>query len=384
MPRSTDHIVTTHAGSLPRPDDVVELIWGGIEGKEVDQGKLDEALDRAVPEVVGKQREAGIDVVSDGELSKPGFSNYINDRFTGFEGRAEFQADDVAPFPNLAMRLFNTPAMAHLVFANCVDEVTVKDPDAVRQDVDRLKRAIGDADPSTAFMGAISPGQIAFNFPDQHYGSHEKYLEALGQALRHEYKAITDAGFNLQIDSPDLAMAAHCRSVGSSIQSWDTHLPMAIDALNAALDGIAPEQVRLHVCWGNYAGPHHKDVPLRDIVGEVFKANAGTFYVEGANPRHEHEWEIFKEVDLPEGKDLILGVIDVKVNAVEHPRLVAQRLTRLADVVGRENVQAGTDCGFDTFIRFSQVDPDVVWLKLQALAEGAAMASQELWGRAAA
>ena len=178
-------------------------------------------------------------------------------------------------------------------------------------------------------MGAISPGQIAFNFPDHHYGSHEKYLEALGEALRHEYKAITDAGFNLQIDSPDLAMAAHCRSVGSSIQSWDTHLPMAIDALNAALDGIPAEQVRLHVCWGNYAGPHHKDVPLRDIIEPVLKANAGTFYVEGANPRHEHEWEVFKEVGLPDGKDLILGVIDVKVNAVEHPRLVAQRLTRL-------------------------------------------------------
>ena len=384
MPRSTDHIVTTHAGSLPRPDDVVEMIWGGIEGKPVDQAALEQRLDGAVAEIVQKQRGAGIDVVSDGELSKPGFSNYINDRFTGFEGRSEFQADDVAPFPNLAMRLFATPAMAHLVFANCVDEVTVKDPDAVHRDIDRLKEAIGDAPPESAFMGAISPGQVAFNFPDQHYGSHEKYLEALAQALRHEYKAITDAGFNLQIDSPDLAMAAHCRSVGSSVQSWDTHLPMAIDALNAALDGIPQEQIRLHVCWGNYAGPHHKDVPLRDIVDEVFRANAGTFYVEGANPRHEHEWEIFKEVDLPEGKDLILGVIDVKVNAVEHPRLVSQRLTRLAEVVGRENVQAGTDCGFDTFIRFSQVDPDVVWLKLQALSEGAAMASQELFGKAAA
>jgi 5-methyltetrahydropteroyltriglutamate--homocysteine methyltransferase len=380
MPRSTDHIVTTHAGSLPRPDDVVELIWSGIEdGQPVDQAALDERLDRAVPEIVQKQRDAGVEVVSDGELSKPGFSNYINDRFTGFEGRAEFQADDVADYPNLAMRLFNTPAMAHLVFANCVDEVTVKDPDAVQRDVERLKKSLGDTPPDQAFMGAISPGQIAFNFPDQHYGSHEKYLEALGQALRHEYKAITDAGLNLQIDSPDLAMAAHCRSVGSSIQSWDTHLPMAIDALNAALDGIPPEQVRLHVCWGNYAGPHHKDVPLRDIIEPVLKANVGTFYVEGANPRHAHEWEVFKEVSLPEGKDLILGVIDVKVNAVEHPRLVAQRLTRLAEVVGRENVQAGTDCGFDTFIRFSQVDPDVVWLKLKALSDGAEMASKELW-----
>jgi 5-methyltetrahydropteroyltriglutamate--homocysteine methyltransferase len=380
MPRSTDRIVTTHAGSLPRPDDVVEMIWAGIEGQPTDEEALEERLDTAVADIVKQQRDAGIDVVSDGELSKPGFSNYINDRFTGFEGRAEFQADDVADYPNLAMRLFNTPAMAHLVFANCVDEVTVKDPDAVQRDIERLKRAIGDTPPSEAFMGAISPGQVAFNFPDQHYGSHEKYLEALGEALRHEYKAITDAGFNLQIDSPDLAMAAHCRSVGSSIQSWDTHLPMAIDALNAALDGIPEEQVRLHVCWGNYAGPHHKDVPLEDIIDPVLKANAGTFYVEGANPRHAHEWEVFKEVDLPEGKDLILGVIDVKVNAVEHPRLVAQRLTRLAEVVGRENVQAGTDCGFDTFIRFSQVDPDIVWLKLQALSEGAEMASKELWG----
>jgi 5-methyltetrahydropteroyltriglutamate--homocysteine methyltransferase len=381
MPRSTDRILTTHAGSLPRPDDVVEVIWAGIEQEQPpDQAELDRRLDRAVPEIVRQQRDAGIDIVSDGELSKPGFSNYINDRFTGFEGRAEFQADDVADYPNLAMRLFNTPAMAHLVFANCTGEVTVKDPDAVRRDVERLKQAIGDSPPDRAFMGAISPGQIAFNFPDHHYGSHEAYLAALGEALRHEYTAITDAGFNLQIDSPDLAMAAHCRSVGSSIQSWDTHLPMAIEALNAALEGIPEEQVRLHVCWGNYAGPHHKDVPLADIVGEVFKANAGTFYVEGANPRHEHEWEVFKDAKLPDGKDLILGVIDVKVNAVEHPRLVAQRLTRLAGVVGKENVQAGTDCGFDTFIRFSQVDPDVVWLKLQALSEGAAIASEELWG----
>ena len=205
MPRSTDHIVTTHAGSLPRPDDVVDMIWGGIEGKPVDRDALEQRLDGAVAEIVTKQRDAGIDVVSDGELSKPGFSNYINDRFTGFEGQAEFQADDVAPFPNLAMRLFATPAMAHLVFANCVDEVTVKDPDAVHRDIERLKKALGDTPPDQAFMGAISPGQVAFNFPDQHYGSHEKYLEAIGQALRHEYKAITDAGLSLQIDSPDLA-----------------------------------------------------------------------------------------------------------------------------------------------------------------------------------
>src|SRR3954454_7710019 len=215
MPRSTDRIVTTHAGSLPRPDDVVEMIWAGIEGEPTDAQALEQRLDGAVSEIVKQQRDAGTDVVSDGEVSKPGFTTHIDDRFTGFEGRAEFQADDVAPFPNLAMRLFATPAMAHLVFANCVGPVEVRDPEAVHRDIDRFKRALGDAPPGEAFMGAISPGQVAFNFPDQHYGSHEKYLEALGEALRHEYKAITDAGFNLQIDSPDLAMAAHCRSVGS-------------------------------------------------------------------------------------------------------------------------------------------------------------------------
>src|SRR4029078_4021022 len=212
-------------------------MWAALEEERpADQAELDKRLDRAVPEIVAKQREAGIDVVSDGELSKPGVSNYINDRFTGFEGRAEFQADDVADYPNLAMRLFNTPAMAHLVFANCVDEVTVNDPAAVRRDVERLKSALGDTPPDQAFMGAISPGQIAFNFPDHHYGTHEKYLEALGQALRHEYKAITDAGFTLQIHSPDLPIDGHCRSVGSSILGWDTTLPLAIEALNGALD----------------------------------------------------------------------------------------------------------------------------------------------------
>jgi 5-methyltetrahydropteroyltriglutamate--homocysteine methyltransferase len=379
MPRSTDRILTTHAGSMPRPEEVVDLIWGEIDGKEVDHDELERRLDGAVAEIVRKQREAGIDIVSDGEMSKPGFSNYVNDRFTGFEGRAEFQADDVANFPNLAMRLFATPAMAHLVFANCVGPVEVKDTEAVHRDVARLQRALGDVPPESAFLPAVSPGQIAFNFPNQHYSGHVEYLGALATAMRHEYKAITDAGFNLQIDSPDLAMAAHCRSVGSSIESWDTHLPLAIEALNTALEGIPPEQVRLHVCWGNYAGPHHKDVPLRDIVDPVLKANVGAIYVEGANPRHAHEWEVFKDVRLPEGKSVVLGCIDVKVNAVEHPRLVAQRITRLAELVGRENVIAGTDCGFDTFIRFSQVDPDVVWLKLQALSEGAQMASDELF-----
>jgi 5-methyltetrahydropteroyltriglutamate--homocysteine methyltransferase len=379
MTAQADRILTTHAGSLPRPDDLAEMIWAGIDGNPVDAAALDARLDSAVEEIVRRQRDAGVDIVSDGELSKSGFSTYVNDRFSGFDGRSEFQADDVADFPNLAMRLFATPAMAHLVFANCVGEVTYTGHDALAADIRRLRAAIGDADPSTAFMGAISPGQIAFNYPDQHYGSHEAYLAALADVLAVEYNAIVDAGFNLQIDSPDLAMAAHCRSVGSSVGDWHTHLPLAVDALNAALDGIPREKVRMHVCWGNYGGPHHKDVPFADIVGEVLRAHVGTIYPEGANPRHEHEWRVFEDVKLPDGMQVILGVIDVKSNFVEHPRVVADRLVRLAKIVGRENVLAGTDCGFDTFIRFSLVDPDVAWLKMEALSEGAAIASSELW-----
>jgi 5-methyltetrahydropteroyltriglutamate--homocysteine methyltransferase len=375
---SADRILTTHAGSLPRPDDLVDMIWAQQEGRDVDPAELDSRIDSAVAEVVAKQREAGIDLISDGEMSKTGFSTYVNERFSGFDGRAEFQADDVADFPNLAMRLFNTPAMAHLVFSNCVGPAELKDKDAVVRDVDRLKRALGDADPSTAFVGAISPGQIAFNYPDQHYGSHERYLSALADELSYEYRTITDAGLNLQIDSPDMAMAAHCRSVGSSVGDWHTHLPLAVDALNAALDGIPHERVRLHVCWGNYGGPHHKDVALSEIIGEALRVNAGTIYVEGANPRHAHEWRVFEDVDLPDDKSVILGVIDVKSNHVEHPRLVADRLVHLGKIVGKERLLAGTDCGFDTFIRFSLVDPDVAWLKLKSLSEGAEIASGEL------
>ena len=374
---SADRILTTHAGSLPRPDDLVDMIWAQQEGRDVDEAELEARIDSAVAEVVAKQRDAGIDLISDGEMSKTGFSTYVNERFSGFDGRAEFQADDVADFPNLAMRLFNTPAMAHLVFSNCVGPAELKDKDAVVRDVDRLNRALGDADPSTAFVGAISPGQIAFNYPDQHYGSHERYLSALADELSYEYRTITEAGMNLQIDSPDMAMAAHCRSVGSSVGDWHKHLPLAVDALNAALDGIPPEQIRLHVCWGNYGGPHHKDVPLSEIIGEALRVNAGSIYVEGANPRHAHEWRVFEDVDLGE-RSVILGVIDVKSNHVEHPRLVADRLVQLGKIVGKERVIAGTDCGFDTFIRFSLVDPDVAWLKLKSLSEGAEIASGEL------
>jgi len=378
MAGGNGQILTTHAGSLPRPNELADTIWARIDGQEVDETKLESLIESAVNEVVAKQREVGIDLISDGEMSKTGFSTYINDRFGGFAGRSEFQADDVAPFPNLAMKLFATDSMAHLIFANCVGPVEVADKDAVHRDIARLKSAMGDGDPSTAFMGTISPGQIAFNYPDQYYGSHEKYLAACADALAYEYRAIIDAGLDLQIDSPDMAMAAHSRSVGSSVGDWHHHLPLAVEALNGALTGIPRERVRFHVCWGNIGSPHHFDIPLADIIDQVLKVNAGTIYVEGANPRHAHEWRVFQDVPLPDDKKVILGVIDVKTNYVEHPRLVADRLVQVGKFVGKDRLMAGTDCGFDTFIRWSLVDPDVAWLKLKSLAEGAEIASAEL------
>jgi 5-methyltetrahydropteroyltriglutamate--homocysteine methyltransferase len=373
-----DRILTTHAGSLPRPDELADTIWARQDGEEVDDAQLQSLIESAVDQVIAKQREAGIDLISDGEMSKTGFSTYVNDRFSGFGGRAEFQADDVAPFPNLAMRLFATPSMAHLVFSNCVGPVELKDKDGVDRDVARFKTALGNTDPSEAFMGAVSPGQIAFNYPDQYYGSHEKYLAACAEALSYEYRAIIDAGFNLQIDSPDMAMAAHSRSVGSSVGDWHHHLPLAVDALNGALEGIPPERVRFHVCWGNIGSPHHHDVPLEQIIDQVYRVNAGAVYVEGGNPRHSHEWRVFRDHELPDDKSVILGVIDVKSNYIEHPRVVADRLVRLGQIIGKERLSGGTDCGFDTFIRWSLVDPDVAWLKLKALSDGAEIASGEL------
>jgi 5-methyltetrahydropteroyltriglutamate--homocysteine methyltransferase len=373
-----DRILTTHAGSLPRPPDLIELIWAKMDGQDVDAGQLEDRMRTAVAEVVAKQRELGIDVISDGEMGKPGFSTYVSERFSGFDGRAEFQSDDVAPFPDLAMRLFATDSMAHVVFSNCVGPVKLTDGDSIHRDIANFKAALGETSPDDAFMGSISPGQIAFNYPDHYYGSHEAYLGALVDALSYEYRAIIDAGLNLQIDSPDLAMAAHSRSVGSSISSWDQHLPLAVEAINAALEGIAPERVRLHVCWGNYAGPHHCDVPFADIAGEVIKANVGTIYPEGGNPRHEHEWRVFADLELPDGMKVILGVIDTKTNYIEHPQVVADRLVRVGRLIGRDRLMAGTDCGFDTFINFSQVDPAVAWHKLDAMVQGAALATAEL------
>jgi 5-methyltetrahydropteroyltriglutamate--homocysteine methyltransferase len=352
--RNTDRIQTTHAGSLPRPDDLTRLMWDSIDGKAVDAATLKRRVAEAVCDVVSLQRTAGIDVISDGEMSKIGFSNYVIQRFSGFGERAQFMATDLADFPILIR-------------------------EAVKSDIANFKSALGNSSPDDAFIPAVTPGQMLFNFPNHYYPTREEYLEAAGNALRVEYQAIVDAGFNLQLDSPDLAMHRHSFSDGKGPTTLKSYIPLAIEALNHATRGIPAEKMRLHLCWGNYAGPHHHDVEMRDIIEPVLKANASFIYFEAANPRHEHEWEVWNEVKLPDDKAIIPGVIDTVTNTVEHPRLVAQRLERFAKIVGRENVIGGTDCGFGTFVGFHNCDPKIAWLKLEALAQGARMASEELW-----
>lgn len=382
MKRSTDRILTTHAGSLPRPADLTRMMWDIIDEKQVDQGKLKTRIAEAVAEVVARQRDAGIDIISDGEMSKIGFSNYVMQRYSGFANRTQFIATDLGDFPEIITKLFvENEGGRHLVMPNVEAPITLRDPDAIQQDIANFKAALGGSDPDDAFIPAVTPGQMLFNFPNKYYPSDEAYLEAAAKALSAEYKAIVDAGFNLQLDAPDLAMRAHCWTGDVGAADVRTYVPMSIEAMNEAIRGLPANKVRLHVCWGNYAGPHHHDVELKDIIAPVLRINAGAIYFEGANPRHAHEWEVWKETRIPDGMMLIPGVIDTLTNHVEHPRLVAQRLETYAGIVGRENVIGGTDCGFGTFVGWSGCDPNAAWLKLKALAEGARIASDRLWGR---
>jgi 5-methyltetrahydropteroyltriglutamate--homocysteine methyltransferase len=324
---------------------------------------------------VSHQRRIGIDVVSDGEMGKTGFANYLVGRFNGFApGTAKPLWKDLLAFPGVAARRAAlSPSLVAVPVHDCVGPIELRDPEAIQRDIDMLRGA----NPGAAFMCAPSPGQVTFNFPNKHYPSHEAYLEAAGEALRHEYQAILDAGFMLQLDAPELAMAAHCAIEGSDIDDFPAHLAQSVEALNHAVRGLPSERMRLHVCWGNYPGTHHLDVELREIVDQVLGARPASIYIEAANPRHEHEWEVWQGRRLPEDKSLIVGVIDVLTNHIEHPRLVAQRILRFTNLIGRDRVIAGTDCGFATMAGATNIDPDAAWAKLEALVEGAAIASAE-------
>jgi 5-methyltetrahydropteroyltriglutamate--homocysteine methyltransferase len=384
MKRSTDRILTTHTGSLPRPAELRALLTAQEAGTPPDRAVLDAAVRTAVGQIVTQQVAAGLDVVNDGEQGKPGYATYIKDRVTGFGGQSKVTTvwTEARDFPEYWARLTGNTRSAFSRPA-CDGPIAWKDFGAVRRDIETLAAAVAGTPATETFMSAASPGVVSIFLANEHYGSREAYLEAIARVMKNEYEAIVAAGFVLQLDCPDLAMARHNRFPDLSLAEFRKIVALHLEVLDEATRTIPPDRMRLHLCWGNYEGPHHRDVPLRDIIDLVLRARPAGVSFEGANPRHDHEWAIWKEVRLPPGKVLIPGVIDSTTNFIEHPELVAQRIVRYASVVGRENVIAGTDCGFGTFADNDAIDPRIAWAKLATLAEGARRASDELWSRAA-
>jgi 5-methyltetrahydropteroyltriglutamate--homocysteine methyltransferase len=391
--RSTERILTTHAGSLPRPDDLRALLVASQGGRQSDPAAFERACAAAVRQAVAKQRECGIDIICDGEMSKVSYVGYVRDRFDGIHEGAVATGSDINPvlptsveFPDIAAHPDFAEARAKsgaglAVVPVHAGAVSYRDTAPLAADIARLKSAAGDA--GMLFMNAASPGVLATFIPTAHYRNEDDYIAALAAAMRTEYAAIHRAGLLLQIDCPDLAMSWHMRHWRAGEAAFLRVAHRNMEVLNEATADIPAEAMRIHICWGNYGGPHTHDLPVAKLFEVLRRTRAQAISFEGANPRHEHEWEDWRQAALPDDKVLIPGVVDSTTNFVEHPRLVAQRIKHYADIVGRERVIAGTDCGFGTFaLRHHQVFPSVVWSKLSALSEGARMASAELWGRA--
>jgi 5-methyltetrahydropteroyltriglutamate--homocysteine methyltransferase len=380
MKRSTDRFLTTHTGSLPRPGDLIRAMFAREEGVPVDAGALAARVRAAVAEVVSKQVAAGLDVVNDGEMSKPSYATYVKDRLSGFGGTSHpLQYRDLSEFPEMARRVFGDPGRSRRRTPACDGSIAVRDAEAVRTDTGNLAAALAGVSAAEGFLTAASPGVISLFFRNDHYPSHEAYLQAIAEAMRHEYEAVVHAGFVLQVDCPDLGMGRHIQFADLSLDEFRMKARLHVETLNHALANLPPDRLRLHLCWGNYEGPHHHDVALADILDIVLEARPSGLSLEAANPRHAHEWKVFEGVKLPVGKVIIPGVIDSTTNFIEHPDLVAERIGRYARLVGRENILAGTDCGFGTWVGQAAVDPDVAWAKLASLAEGARRASREFW-----
>jgi 5-methyltetrahydropteroyltriglutamate--homocysteine methyltransferase len=379
--QNSNRIHTTHVGSLPRPQAVVDMLFAEDRGEPIDRGAYDDVMHSAVHDCVAKQVAAGVDVVSDGEVSKISYATYIRHRLSGFETGEVPRATpkDLDDFPTFKDRLAKMGATPKYQRPICRGEIKVKDLSSLHSDIEHLKSAAQAHNARAAFMNAASPGVIAVFQPNEYYTSHEAYLFALAEAMRAEYEAIIAAGLLLQIDAPDLAMGRHIKFRDVDDDVFLKQAELQIEALNHALRNVPSERVRMHVCWGNYEGPHHHDIALRKIAPTVLKANVKFLLIEGANPRHGHEWAVWQEVKLPDDKVLVPGVIDSVNNFIEHPDLVAERLVRLASVVGCERVMAGSDCGFGTFAGFGAVHPDIAYAKLNAMAEGAALATKALW-----
>jgi 5-methyltetrahydropteroyltriglutamate--homocysteine methyltransferase len=390
MKTSTDRILTTHTGSLPRPKPLVDLILGRERGHNIDAATFEAETAKAVDEIVAQQVAAGVDGVSDGEMSKPSYTTYIRHRVSGIEpdpraaekGRDIMIGRDLLAHPDFADRRRN---FSDSPFPGCVGPLRYKDRSALDRDLAHLKAAASRSKPTDVFMTAPSPGILTRFIINLHYSSEDAYVEALAEMMKTEYRAIVEAGFVLQIDAPDLGSARNNQYRALTDDQFRKIAARNISALNAATEGLAADRMRLHICWGNYEGPHNFDLPLTKIIDLAFKARPQAISIEAANPRHDHEWEDLKDIAIPDDKVLIPGVIDSTTNFVEHPRLVAQRIGRYADIVGRERVIAGVDCGFGTAVRTDPIVADsIVWAKLRALAEGAQIASQRLWGSRAA
>ena len=384
MRQSTDRILTTHVGSMPRPQKLVDALLRKDHGEAYDPAEFDKTIKEAVAAVVARQTAVGIDIPSDGEASKVSYSTYMMDRLTGFGGDNQRKvALDLAPYPEFREKMGRMTGSQEFRRASCIGPIAVKDLQPLQIDIDNMLAAMKAAGVSEGFMNSASPGLVTAFQPNQYYKTHEDYVWALSDAMRQEYRMIVDAGLILQLDCPDLAMARHTGFQDLTEAQFVKRAEVHVEAMNAALEGIPAEKVRMHICWGNYEGPHDFDIDLVKILPVILKAKPAGLLFEAANARHQHEWTVWAEAKLPQDKVLIPGFIDSCSNYVEHPELVAQGVERFAAIVGRERVLAGTDCGFGTFAGFGKLDGEIAYKKLLALAEGAAIASKRLWAKAA-
>jgi 5-methyltetrahydropteroyltriglutamate--homocysteine methyltransferase len=375
-----NRILTTHVGSLPRPQDVVDVVFADDRGEHVDSERFQRVVGDAVADRVRHQIDAGIDLVSDGEMSKIGYATYIRHRLSGFEVSDVPRATpaDLDAYPRFRDRLAQAGGSAKYLRPVCRGPIAYEHPERLQQDLAHLKAAIDGQPVAGAFMNAPSPGIIALFQPNEYYATLDDYVDAIGEAMKHEYEAIVAAGVQLQIDAPDLAMGRHImyrdRSDAEFVQSAERH----VEAINRALRDIPADRVRLHICWGNYEGPHHLDIDLPKIIDVILRAKPATFLFEAANPRHAHDWATWRDANIPDDKVLAPGVLDSTTNYIEHPELVAQRLLTYAQIVGPDRVIAGTDCGFGTWAGFGAIDPDICWAKMRSLAEGAQLAAARI------
>jgi len=377
----TSGILTSHTGSLPRPDDLIRMMWAKGDGIPVDEQALSRRVESAVRATVERQVLAGISIVNDGEMSKPSYATYVKDRLHGFGGETiqNYYFADLAAFPRSAELVAANPGRRKRTAPACNGPISVKDKEAAVLDMTNLRNAAQESGASGIFSSAASPGVVSIFFANEHYGSDEEYVFAIAEAMRYEYEAIAAAGATVQLDCPDLAMGRHTAYADLDLSQYRKRVAMNIEALNHGVRNIAAEQLRMHLCWGNYPGPHHCDVPMRDLIDLVWTAKPRTVLFEAANPRHAHEWRLFENEKVPDGKIICPGVIECQSNYIEHPELVAQRIERFANLVGRDRVMAGVDCGFSIHVGMQGIDPDVAWAKLSALAEGAKIATQRLW-----